>query len=578
MSAGDLEKRRRVMQRSMKLGHCVCNPRLPCPCDTLRQHDVCLCAGERLGQPAAQVRLTQRVEKAGCGSKIDQAALKRVLAGLPFSNDPRVLVGACAGDDAGVYRLDDGRALVQTVDVFSPSVDDPYAFGQVAAANSLSDIYAMGGQPLTALSIVGFPIREVADAVLHEILRGGLDKMAEAGVAVIGGHSIQDKEIKAGFAVTGLVDPARIVINAGIRPGDVLVLTKPIGTGILSFAGQIDRAAPAALAAATRSMAALNRASSEAMVACGAHACTDVTGFGLLGHLGEMARAAGVDVEIVFERIPLFDGVRELAAAGVVPGATERNRESSLDRVDAEDGLPPDALDICCDPQTSGGLLIAIEPARAEELLERLHAATVEAAATIGRAVDRGAGRVRIVTGGSPRASRAHAAASSPGTGATPSSRLTDRGIQAGAGPGGGRAGPESGSSQGASASPTRTTDTRGGRDMNQQGQEEACCSHSGADAPAAADGTGAGIAAIQAKFQEFLKAANAPGALDAATRQAIAIALSVLARCEPCTKAHVAKARKMGFSQDEIDEAAWMAIAFGGSPAMVFYNALKGQ
>ncbi len=418
---------------------------------------------------------------------------------------------------------------MQTVDVFSPSVDDPYTFGQIAAANSLSDIYAMGAAPLTALSIVGFPIREVADSVLREILRGGLDKMAEAGVAVIGGHSIQDKEIKAGFAVTGVMDPARIVTNAGIQPGDALVLTKPIGTGILSFAGQIDRAAPPALQAAARSMATLNKAASEVMIACGARACTDVTGFGLLGHLGEMARLSGVDVEIVFEQIPLFDGVRDLAAAGVVPGATERNRESSLDRVAAGDGLTTEMLDICCDPQTSGGLLIAMEQAQATQLLERLHEAGVDAAAAIGRAVTKGSGRVRIVTGhGAPVTARAK--------------------------------------------------DIPGGSDMGQQGEEAGCCSHGGAAAETGTDATGAGIAAIQGKFQEFLKAANAPGALDVPAKQAIAIALSVLARCEPCTKAHIAKARKMGFTQDEIDEAAWMAIAFGGSPTMVFYNAVKGQ
>ena len=243
-----------------------------------------------------------------------------------------------AGDDAGVFLLDEHTALVQTVNVFSPPVDDPYTFGQIAAANSLSDVYAMGGRPLTALSVVGFPARKLPDEILREILRGGLDKMAEAGVAVIGGHSIQDDEIKAGFAVTGVVDPRRIATNAAARPGDRLVLTKPLGTGILVFAGQIGRAGPDALAAAARSMAALNRRAAELMDQFDAHACTDVTGFGLLGHLKSMAAASRVDIELAADSLPLLAGVLELAAAGVLPGAVERNKESSGDALAAVEG------------------------------------------------------------------------------------------------------------------------------------------------------------------------------------------------------------------------------------------------
>ncbi len=521
------EKRRRVMQRSIKLGHCVCDPKMACPCETLKQRDVCLCAGERLERPGGPVRLTQLVAKAGCASKIDQAALKGVLAGLPFGSDPRVLVGACAGDDAGVFQIDERRALVQTVDVFSPSVDDPYTFGQIAAANSLSDIYAMGGQAVTALSIVGFPIREMADDVLREILRGGMDKMAEAGVAVIGGHSIKDKEIKAGFAVTGIVDPARIVTNAGVQPGDVLILTKPIGTGVLSFAGQIERAPAASLEAAGRSMATLNKVAAELMVEVGAHACTDVTGFGLLGHLGEMARSSGVNAEVVFDTIPLFDGVLELVAAGVVPGATDRNRESSLEGAELGEGVTSEMVDICCDPQTSGGLLIAVGAEKAAELLKRLHGAGIAAAACIGRASGKGRGLVRIV--------REH---------------------------------------QGTSAAAERVGCVKGD-DMSQQDGQGCCSQGHGSEAAGPA---GAGVSAIQQKFQEFVKAANGPGALDAATKQAIAVALSVLAKCEPCAKTHIAKARQMGFSRAEIDEAAWMAIAFGGSPTMMFYNGVASS
>ncbi len=280
----DLLKRRRVMQRSMQLGHCICDPRKPCPCDLLLEKDLCPCAGEELPRGDAPIRLTELVESSGCASKIDQATLQRILGGLPSPADPRVLVGMPAGDDAGVYLLDERTALVQTVDVFTPPVDDPYAFGQIAAANSLSDVYAMGGRPITALSIVGFPAGKLPDEILRQILRGGLDKMSEAGVPVIGGHSIKENEIKAGFAVTGLIDPRRVATNAAARPGDRLVLTKPLGTGIIAFAARIGRAKPEWTAAAVGSMAALNRRAAELMGQFEVHACTDVTGFGLLGH------------------------------------------------------------------------------------------------------------------------------------------------------------------------------------------------------------------------------------------------------------------------------------------------------
>ncbi|MHC4367143.1 MAG: selenide, water dikinase SelD, partial [Planctomycetota bacterium] len=237
-----MERRKRVMQRSIRLGHCICDPGKPCPCDIFKKQNICLCAGERLESPTGPVQLTKLVEKAGCASKIDQAFLKEVLSDLPAVDDPRVLVGMPAGDDAGVYDIGGGKALVQTVDVFTPSVDDPYMFGQVAAANSVSDIYAMGGTPMTAVSVLGFPVRKVPDKTMKEILSGGIDKMNEAGAAIIGGHSINDSEIKAGFAVTGIIDQDKIVTNAGAQPGDVLVLTKPLGTGIVAFASQIGRA------------------------------------------------------------------------------------------------------------------------------------------------------------------------------------------------------------------------------------------------------------------------------------------------------------------------------------------------
>ena len=534
----DLEKRKRVMGRSMRLGHCICDPKKPCPCDIFQEEDVCLCAGERLNGQTGPVRLMSLVESAGCASKIDDATLRRVLQGLPFLDDPRVLVGAPAGDDAGVYRLDDDLAMVQTVDVFSPSVDDPYTFGQIAAANSLSDVYAMGGRPITALSIVGFPIRAVAEEALHQILRGGLDKMAEAGVAVVGGHSINDNELKAGFAVTGLVHPDKIVTNAGARPGDRLILTKPLGSGILAFAAQIDRAPAGAAEAAARSMAQLNRVAGKLMIECGAHACTDVTGFGLLGHLAAMAAASKVDVEILWDDLPLLPGVLECLAEGIASGALERNRESSGQCLTADDNVQPAMLDLCFDPQTSGGLLIAVPEAGADDLLARLRAAGITEAALIGEVSAPGSGRVRLRTNGRRQ---------------VPAAGTLSR--AATAAPAGG---------------PSVEDHT-----MKQETYKMGCCEGASESDHQTASDHG-DVASSQRKFQEFLQIAGAPGALDGKTKRAIAIALSVMARCEPCVKSHIKKAREMGFSQEEIDEAAWVAISFGGSPTMVFYNGVR--
>jgi selenide,water dikinase len=527
----DIEKRQRVMARSMRLGHCVCDPRQGCPCTMLRERDVCLCAGERLEPPTGPVRLTAFSANPGCASKIDQAMLKRLLADLPPVTDPNVLVGLAAGDDAGVYRLAPDLALVQTVDVFTPPVDDPYTFGQIAAANSVSDIYAMGGRPITALSVVGFPTREAPDEALKALLRGGMEKMAEAGVAVIGGHSIQDPAVKAGFAVTGLIDPARLVTNAGARPGDALVLTKPLGTGILSFAAQIGRAPPGALDAAARHMAALNQTASELMLPAGAHAATDVTGFGLMGHLGELAAASRVDIELVWDRLPILPGVLACLAEGVVPGAVERNREASEWRIEAGPPVTPAMLDLCFDAQTSGGLLIALPAEAAPGFVARLHERGVSEAAVIGRVLGPGAGRIKVETSGErpmPEPTPAHP--------------------------------------QPVSATPS----------------DAAACCADGSPPPSVGEGQGGGArradSPAPALFREFMKAAAAPGALDVATKEAIAIALSVFSKCEPCTRAHLKKAKEMGFSQAEIDEAAWLAVAFGGSPVMMFYNAMLAQ
>ena len=538
----DIDKRKRVMSRSMQLGHCICDPRKACPCDIFREHDVCPCAGERREIPDGPVKLTRLARRPGCASKIDAMSLRKIFASLPAVDDPRVLVGMPAGDDAGVYQLDGGATLVQTVDVFSPSVDDPYTFGQIAAANSLSDVYAMGGRPLTALSIVGFPIDSVADRVLEEILRGGIDKMNEAGVAVIGGHSIQDDEIKAGFAVTGVVSADRIVSNAGLRPGDRLILTKPLGTGILAFAGQIGRTNDAALAASARSMAQLNRTAAEAMLEVGVHACTDVTGFGLMGHLGAMAAASGMDVELVWDDLPVLPNVLQCLADGVATGAMERNREASGDCVRTNGRVDAAMLDLCFDAQTSGGLLIAVAEADAETLLAKLHERGVIDAAVVGGVRGPGEGLVLLHATGS----RPLPAGSS--TGAKMAVNMPTLAV---------------------GATPAEERLSAASVGMPPEPAGEPCCA-------GAHGGVTSGVSETEARFQEFMKSASAPGALDARTKKAMAIALSVLAKCEPCVKIHIKQAREMGFSQDAIDEAAWMAIGFGGAPLAMFYKTLR--
>ena len=278
--------------------------------------------------------------------------MDQALAGLPRGNNPDVLVGFDTRDDAGVFRLSPDLALVQTVDFFTPIVDDPYTFGAIAAANSLSDIFAMGGKPLSALSILCYPGKGDID-VLREILRGGSDKMGEAGCVVLGGHSVSDEEIKFGYAVTGTVHPDRVRTNAGAKAGDVLVLTKPLGTGVISTALKRGIAREEHVTSAIRSMLMLNLAPTVA------HGCTDVTGFGLLGHAREMALASEVTLEIEADRLPFLPGALDYARAGAVPGGTGNNREFVAPCVKIERDLSPEMEALLYDPQTSGGLLIA---------------------------------------------------------------------------------------------------------------------------------------------------------------------------------------------------------------------------
>jgi selenide, water dikinase len=340
------------------------------------------------------VPLTSLVENAGCASKISQEDLKKALAGLPRTFDPRVLVSSDTCDDAGVFKLDARTALVQSVDVFTPVVDDPYVFGQIAAANSVSDIYAMGGRPLTALSIIAFPIERLSPRIMNKMLQGGIDKLREAGVAVLGGHSIKDKEIKFGFAVTGVVHPDKMTVNSKARPGDLLILTKPIGTGTLSFARQIGRAPAKGLADSERSMTELNRAAAEAMTAAGVTTATDITGFGLAGHLSEIAAQSGVELEVYGAAIPVFDGVMDLIRDGVISGAVERNRDYASAFVKTQKGAGEDLETLLYDPQTSGGLLIAVRKSKAPALLAALKKRGVGHATVIGKVTRRGPGKI----------------------------------------------------------------------------------------------------------------------------------------------------------------------------------------
>ena len=290
---------------------------------------------------------------------------------LPPVAHPNLLVGADTGDDAAVYRMDDDTALIQTVDFFPPIVDDPYSFGQIAVANALSDVYAMGGKPLTALNVVGFPARLPKD-ILGRILVGGSDKAREAGVLIVGGHTVDDEEPKYGLAVTGVVRPGSEVTNAGAEPGDYLVLTKPLGTGIITTAGKQGAADADTLARAVEAMGALNKAASEAMVEVGANACVDVTGFGFLGHLRGMTRASGVSALVILDYIPFIEGAVELAESGVAPGGTHRNLQSLEGDVVWDGAISEVEKILLADAQTSGGLLISVSPDRAEGLMTAL--------------------------------------------------------------------------------------------------------------------------------------------------------------------------------------------------------------
>jgi len=345
-----------------------------------------------------EIKLTHYTHGMGCACKLRPQVLEQVLARLPLPADPAVLVGVETSDDAAVYRLTDDLAIVQTVDFFTPIADDPYDFGAISAANSLSDIYAMGARPLFALNIVGFPSNRLPVEVLHRILQGALDKAAEAGVSVIGGHTVDDTEPKYGMAVTGVVHPDRVLTNTAARPGDQIVLTKPIGTGIIATAVKRGLADETTAREAIALMAALNRDAAEAMVEVGVSACTDVTGFGLLGHLREMTAGAGLDAVIYTDRVPVLEAARTFAGAGVVPGGTRDNLAFVEPHVDWGESISEVQKLILADAQTSGGLLIAVPEERLDTLLAALAERGVEAA-HIGAFTKPGHGRISVRQG-----------------------------------------------------------------------------------------------------------------------------------------------------------------------------------
>jgi len=318
------------------------------------------------------------------------------LCGLPLVDDPNLLVGLEKGDDAAVYRLNDELAIIQTIDFITPIVDDPYTFGQIAAANALSDVYTMGGRPLTAMNVVCFPTKSQEISVLRDILRGGFDKLQEAGVALVGGHSVEDNELKYGLSVTGVVHPAKIITREGAEIGDKLILTKPLGTGLVSTALKGGLAGEEAVAGIVSSMITLNRRASELMLEAEVHACTDITGYGLLGHACGMIEDGQLGMELHVGAIPLFPEAKEFAQMGLAPAGTHRNREFRLNMIEQAYEIGDDIWSILFDPQTSGGLLISVPGKEAEALLQNLHRNGIEDAAIIGAVIGKPKGKIVI--------------------------------------------------------------------------------------------------------------------------------------------------------------------------------------
>ncbi len=345
---------------------------------------------------AEPIRLTQMAKRAGCASKQPPGYLLPLLGQLPAIVDPNVLVGSSTADDAAVYKINDDLALVLTTDFFTPIVDRPYDFGAVAATNALSDVYAMGGKPLTALNLVGFPDATLPVEALGDILRGAADKAREAGIDIVGGHTIKTDEPIFGLAVVGTVHPDKILDNAGARAGDALVLTKPIGLGIITTAAKNNEDRLGAIDLALKVMTTLNRAAAEAIIAVGAHALTDITGFGLLGHLRNITSASKVTARLWLERVPVLAPAWEYVRAGIAPGGTHANWRFLNDWVGYDADITKEEQLVLCDAQTSGGLLVSLPADRVPALLEALAAKGVQGAAWIGVIEEGSGGRISV--------------------------------------------------------------------------------------------------------------------------------------------------------------------------------------
>jgi selenide,water dikinase len=345
-----------------------------------------------------EFRLTQLAKRAGCAAKQPPGYLLPLLGLLPEIRDPNVLVGSATSDDAAVYRINDDLALVLTTDFFTPIVDRSYDFGAVAAANALSDVYAMGGNPLTALNLVGFPDQKLPVEVLADILRGAADKGAEAGISIVGGHTIKSEEPIFGLAVVGTVHPKKVWSNAGAKPGDALILTKPIGLGIITTAAKNGEDRLRAIGEAIRVMSTLNRAAAEVLAGFDVHAVTDITGFGLLGHLRNVTAASGVTARVFADRVPVLPAAREYVRAGIAPGGTHANWTFLGDWVTFDPALSKEEQLLLCDAQTSGGLLASVSSADAERLVAALRAAGVGDATVVGRVERTGKGQIAVVS------------------------------------------------------------------------------------------------------------------------------------------------------------------------------------
>jgi len=352
--------------------------------------------GEQPAEPSGEIRLTQYTQGMGCACKLRPQELERILRDIPVATDPDILIDTRNSDDAAVYRVSDDTAIVQTLDFFTPIVDNAYEFGAIAAANALSDIYAMGATPLFALNIVGFPSTRLPMSTLQEILLGARDKAREAGISILGGHTIDDPEPKYGMVVTGRVHPDHVLANTGAREGDLLILTKPIGTGILSTALKRGLASEEQKNHLTSLMSELNRAAAEVITQYPVHACTDVTGFGLLGHLSEMTLPEKMNAEVFADNVPTIKGTWEFAGASLIPGGTRDNLNYLSDHLVWEGNISETQKIILCDAQTSGGLLFAIAPEHEKNILQAIKAAGIKSACTIGRFTHKDKGSITI--------------------------------------------------------------------------------------------------------------------------------------------------------------------------------------